>query len=568
MEVAKRNKEIVENYISHEERHLQALVSQDNISVFYLNKAKSDFVQLFEKWERYQHGYEIMLEQDSLSAEIADACEYRRRILNELHTFENYIKSKVDPPAATCNAAFSLLNYSSASTVTEPDDQNINITNGGILGTFTSRGNDLFNLNLPSINTRSVRFNYGEQVTSSLLTQPLQIAVSSSHVPTYSTPHAGGTIPTNINFTPTPIVNVSSSNNHSPLLIDLNSPTNLGTSFVGGNQSNFSTNLGTSFVGANQGNFSTNLGSNFADPTQNNFSRNLGNNFADPIQSNFSTNASIANSLKNTFACSNQNNPIGLPNSVKNDFACSNNPFINSAGLPNFSQNFNTPNFTQNQPSFYQTSSTVASKITKLDRVKLKQFHGNVEDWQSYWDVFESLVHKNSDLDAVAKFTYLDGSLHGEGKKPIQGIKITSENYFIALELLHNRFGRNDVVIQNHIRQLLSNLSVKCNVSSGPRYVKALWLFYDEVVAHVRSLATLGIQGQLMSTFLCPMVLSKLPENIRFEWFKTHDECSGSLAELLQFMDYQFKILDRTVRAGNGGLSISVISEISENSIK
>ena len=74
--------------------------------------------------------------------------------------------------------------------------------------------------------------------------------------------------------------------------------------------------------------------------------------------------------------------------------------------------------------------------------------------------------------------------------------------------------------------------------------------------------------GQLMSTFLCPMVLSKLPENIRFEWFKNHDECSGSLAELLQFMNYQFKILDRTVRAGNGGLSISVISEISENSIK
>ena len=173
-------------------------------------------------------------------------------------------------------------------------------------------------------------------------------------------------------------------------------------------------------------------------------------------------------------------------------------------------------------------------------------------------------MHNNSDLDDITKFTYLSDSLHGEGRKPIDGIKITSDNYLTALEVLHNRFGRNDMVIQNRIKNLLSNLTVKCNVTSGPKYVKALWHFYDEVVAHMRSLATLGIQRQLMSTFLCPMVLSKLPESIRFEWFKTHDECSGSIADLLQFMNHQFQTLDRTVRAGNGGLSISFVSDYSD----
>ena len=53
------------------------------------------------------------------------------------------------------------------------------------------------------------------------------------------------------------------------------------------------------------------------------------------------------------------------------------------------------------------------------------------------------------------------------------------------------------------------------------------------------------------------MVLSKLPESIRFEWFKTHDECSGNITDLLFFMNNQFETVDSTVRAGNGGFPAS-----------
>ena len=105
---------------------------------------------------------------------------------------------------------------------------------------------------------------------------------------------------------------------------------------------------------------------------------------------------------------------------------------------------------------------------------------------------------------------------------------------------MHRHFGKPDVVIQNHIKQLLSNSSIQCNVTSGPKFVKALWVFYHEVVAHVRSLETLGVQGQLVSTFLCPIVISKLPYDIRHEWFKNHDECSGNISELIQILQGLF----------------------------
>ena len=66
-----------------------------------------------------------------------------------------------------------------------------------------------------------------------------------------------------------------------------------------------------------------------------------------------------------------------------------------------------------------------------------------------------------------------------------------------------------------------------------------------------------------MSTFLCPIVLNKVQETIRFNWFKTH-ECSGSIDELLNFMNYKFQVFDRTVQSVNRGLSILVNLESSE----
>ena len=369
-------------------------------------------------------------------------------------------------------------------------------------------------------------------------------------------------------------------NNGSNRIINDNLPASGLTNSVNQNLPNFMNNGSNRIINDNF------PASGLANSVNQNFTSNLPSFVNNNSMNNGSTNFINENFVNDTFSVS------GLPN-----FACTN-QILPTSGLSNLGQTFNVsnpnminlnnaplnqpganglPSFTQspfvysNQPSLYHSNISSSTKTSKLDRVKLKQFYGAVEDWQAYWDIFESLVHKNPDLDLVQKFTYLSNSLHGEGKQPIKGYRITSSNYYIALEVLHKRFGKNDVVIQNHIKQLLSNSPIQCNVTSGPKFVKALWIFYDEVVAHVRSLDTLGVQGQLVSTFLCPIVLSKLPHDIRHEWFKTHDECSGNISELIHFMHDQFENLDRTVRAGNGGFSKSEISEsenLKKNSLK
>ena len=81
MEVARRNKLIAEHYLSHEETLLTALVSQNDIPLTILQHAKKEYVELIEKWERYQHGVEVLLDPESLADEIAEGLSIQKAYL-------------------------------------------------------------------------------------------------------------------------------------------------------------------------------------------------------------------------------------------------------------------------------------------------------------------------------------------------------------------------------------------------------------------------------------------------------------------------------------------------------
>ena len=43
----------------------------------------------------------------------------------------------------------------------------------------------------------------------------------------------------------------------------------------------------------------------------------------------------------------------------------------------------------------------------KLPKLELKSFSFNYEEWQSFWDTFESAVNRNTNISRIQKFTYL-----------------------------------------------------------------------------------------------------------------------------------------------------------------
>ena len=63
--------------------------------------------------------------------------------------------------------------------------------------------------------------------------------------------------------------------------------------------------------------------------------------------------------------------------------------------------------------------------------------------------------------------------------------------------------------------QELLNLSVPASVKCD---VSQMWKFYNDLLKHMRSLEALGITGSQYGVILTPVVLSRLPSDMRMEW--------------------------------------------------
>ena len=88
----------------------------------------------------------------------------------------------------------------------------------------------------------------------------------------------------------------------------------------------------------------------------------------------------------------------------------------------------------------------------KLPKLELKPFDGNILNWQPFWDSFQSSIDSNSNISPVDKFAYLQSFLSPSASKCISGLTTTAENYNEAVELLKQRYGNTQVLINPHMQ--------------------------------------------------------------------------------------------------------------------
>lgn len=160
----------------------------------------------------------------------------------------------------------------------------------------------------------------------------------------------------------------------------------------------------------------------------------------------------------------------------------------------------------------------------RLPKLEIPSFHGDILQWQSFYDQFVAAVH-NQNISPVTKFSYLRSCLRGEALACINGLSLTESNYVLALDVLQKRFGRKEKIIFTHIQSLL-NLKVDDN----------LWSLYDTLQIHIRQLESLGVDGGSYGVILTPMILSKIPAALRMEWARLGEGKESDLSFLLNFL--------------------------------
>lgn len=176
------------------------------------------------------------------------------------------------------------------------------------------------------------------------------------------------------------------------------------------------------------------------------------------------------------------------------------------------------------------TGSVSGNRIMpKLPKLAMRKFGGDPIAWQPFWDQFESSIHSNSQLTDVDKFNYLKGLLEGDASRAIDGIALTSVNYRVAIKILQERFGDPQVVIAAHFDEIL-------NLEMPETNPKALRRFVDAVEKHIRSLVALGQDEAQYANVLVPMLLRKIPAEVKLEITRTKGNVPWDLQKLRKLL--------------------------------
>ena len=119
-------------------------------------------------------------------------------------------------------------------------------------------------------------------------------------------------------------------------------------------------------------------------------------------------------------------------------------------------------------------------------------------------------------------------ALHAHEKITPWPKALTSENYEHAWKLLTESYGNPHLVISPHMDKLL-----KLERFKSSNNVREFGLLYDKLESHLRSLLVLGIDSKHYGPLLIPLVLEKLPADIRLEISRSLGKESWNIAEFM-----------------------------------
>ncbi|XP_065085338.1 uncharacterized protein LOC135707446 [Ochlerotatus camptorhynchus] len=103
----------------------------------------------------------------------------------------------------------------------------------------------------------------------------------------------------------------------------------------------------------------------------------------------------------------------------------------------------------------HQSVAVPQSKV-KLPELKLPTFNGRISDWVTFRDTYKNLIHNDTGLSNMDKFTYLRTSLIGDALQEIASIEISSANYPIAWTALENAFENKKLLVMTHLDSLFA----------------------------------------------------------------------------------------------------------------
>ena len=185
----------------------------------------------------------------------------------------------------------------------------------------------------------------------------------------------------------------------------------------------------------------------------------------------------------------------------------------------------------------------------RLPKLNLKPYDGDPLKWKTFFDTFDCAVHKRDDMTNVEKMTYLISLLEGEAESCIGGITLSNENYEVALKMLKQRFGDEQILISAHMNKLL-NLETTSNFID----IRELRSLYNNIEIQVRNLRGIGLEEKRYGPMLAPVIMSKLPQEIKLLLTRKFGKDVWAIDKLLETLQQEVEAREKVLLTENEGV--------------
>ena len=185
-------------------------------------------------------------------------------------------------------------------------------------------------------------------------------------------------------------------------------------------------------------------------------------------------------------------------------------PINNSRTRSAESRNRSTMNHTTPQVIYQPVPSSGASGLPKL---KLTEFSGDPLEWPEWSSLFDVVVHQKPISD-TEKMQYLKTSLTGQAKAAISGIGFSSQSYYHAWDILCEKYGRSDVIVNAQFKKIHTHPPIRHDDSTS--IVK----FANVVTIVVNTLTQLGYTSDLEAEAGLSSATRKIFPQLREQWLE------------------------------------------------
>ena len=168
----------------------------------------------------------------------------------------------------------------------------------------------------------------------------------------------------------------------------------------------------------------------------------------------------------------------------------------------------------------------VGQSVRQLPKLTLPTFSGDSLQFQTFWDSFEAAIHNNKGLTGVQKFHYLRTQLLGNAAHVTDNLPLTDKNYEHSVAVLKDRFGQPYKLVSAHMDALM-------NLPKPANNLASLQAFHDKLESHMRTLQSLGKSRGSYCAMLTPMVLGKLPLELKKQFAREHSSGEWAIKDIM-----------------------------------